>query len=275
MEKTITSPSNPAIKEIRALRSSKDRAERGLFIIEGERFCEEAFESGAEIRTVLVSDEFMADHSKKDLTERVREGQWKGGYDILIAPAGIVKSVSETESPQGILAIAAINTHPIGWAELVGLGKVVVLDRIQDPGNLGTIIRTADAFGFDAIVLLKGCVDVFNAKTLRSTMGSVFRVKLITAEDTVGCAAQLKENGFLLIASDPKGDLETFNDRRMPLPETVAIVIGNEANGISEELLAKCDRRVRIPMPGCAESLNAAIAAAIMMYEETRKGGME
>jgi TrmH family RNA methyltransferase len=271
MEKTVTSSSNPVIKQIRALQTSKGRAEAGLFIAEGERFVEEALNCAASVRIVLVSEDYLDDPANARFVERLRKAMWELKYDLIIAPDAVVKGVSETETPQGVLAVAAIRAHPIGWAELVGLRRILVLDRIQDPGNLGTILRSADAFGFEAAVLLKGTVDAFNPKTLRSTMGSIFRVKLITAEGAAACAAQLKENGFLLIGTDPKGDIPTYEDKRMPLPEMVAIVIGNEANGISTELLEKCDRKVRIPMPGKAESLNAAIAAAIMMYEETRK----
>lgn len=271
MEKVITSFSNRAIKEIRSLQTAKNREESGLFLIEGERFVEEALECEAGVRTVLFSESFLANPFKDGFVQNVRELQEKMKYDILITSQCLFETISKTETPQGVIAVASASVHTLGWAELAGHKHVVVLDRIQDPGNMGTIIRTADAFGFGAVIMIKGCVDIYNPKVLRSTMGSIFHVKLITAGDAGECVKLLKESEFITIAADAEGEYDCFgNFADWSKPK--AIIIGNEANGVSDEFMNLCDFKVRIPMPGRAESLNAAVAASVLMYEEIRKG---
>jgi TrmH family RNA methyltransferase len=149
----------------------------------------------------------------------------------------------------------------------------VLLENLQDPGNMGTIIRTADAAAFDGIICTKGCVDVYNSKVLRSTTGSVFQIPIVQflRGDTVSSselAKALQKEGYTVYAAHPRGETSCFDE---PFLGKSVIVIGNEANGVSDEMLSCCDKLLTIPMPGNAESLNASVAAALMIYEKRRK----
>ena len=183
--------------------------------------------------------------------------------------------LSETVTPQGIGAVIKIP-----WADLqdpadvfsvpnTGRFGILILENLQDPGNMGTIIRTADAAGFRAILCSKGTVDIYNSKVLRSTVGSLFRFPVLQMDFTGPALADcLKAAGYSCIAAHPRGGVSLFE---ADLTGKMAVCIGNEAGGLSEELLARCDRTVTIPMPGGTESLNASVAAALMMYEVMRQ----
>ncbi len=169
----------------------------------------------------------------------------------------------DTENTQGILAVLEYKERDLVNNINQDDKFVLILDRIQDPGNMGTIIRTADSAGVDAVILLKGCVDIYNPKVIRSTMGSIFDMNIIhaTQDDAVNF---LKSNDFNIVSSYLQTDNyyhETTYDGK------IALVIGNEANGINDELIAQSDKLVKIPIYGNAESLNAAISAAVLMYE--------
>ena len=178
-----------------------------------------------------------------------------------------MRAIFYTDNPQGILAIIKIKTCELENLFVDG-SFLVVLDSIQDPGNMGTIIRTADAAGASGIIVSKGCVDIYNPKVLRATMGSIFHIPICLYDDMTELIIQLKERAIKVFTSFLKGGA---NYSEQDMSGNIALVIGNEANGISKEIASLSDFLVRIPMIGRAESLNASIAAAILMYEVVRQ----
>ena len=190
-------------------------------------------------------------------------------YDTekFIVPDKLFSEISDTENPQGILAVLKIETHSIDEIKLRN-NFILVLDSIQDPGNLGTIIRTADAAGVDGVVLSRGCVDLYNPKVLRATMGSIYHVPVYYNEDINNTVKVLKQNGSTVYAAHLDGINNYFD---MDMKRKIVIIIGNEANGISEEVVRIADHLVKIPIIGSSESLNAAIAASLIMYEAVRQ----
>ena len=178
--------------------------------------------------------------------------------------------VSDTKTPQGILAIVKRLNYTMNDLMQVKNQKaphLVVLDNLQDPGNLGTIFRTAEAAGVTGILLSKDCVDVYNPKVIRSTMGAIFRVPFVIADSLPEVIFQLKQNGVSVYAGHLKGDVFYKQDYR----DGSAFLIGNEGNGLTDEITALADYKIKIPMKGKVESLNAAVSATILMYETMRQ----
>lgn len=243
----ITSLKNPKVAAWKALKDRKGRRESGCFLVEGRKMVEEALASAFDVETVLVQEGVS-----------FPDGLTMPVYEL---PAHVLAAVCDTKTPQGIAAVVRMK-------EQSALGKhIVVLDGVQDPGNVGTIIRTADAAGLDGVLLSTQCADVFSPKVLRATMGSIFRMNLRTTDDLPGELTKLREKGYSILSSQLDGT--PFYEREK-VAEQFALVIGNEGNGVSEQVQQTATHRVRLPMRGGAESLNAAIAAAIMMYELMR-----
>lgn len=243
----ITSLKNPKVAAWKALKDRKGRRESGCFLVEGRKMVEEALASAFDVETVLVQEGM-----------ELPDGLTMPVYEL---PAHVLAAVCDTKTPQGIAAVVRMK-------EQSALGKhIVVLDGVQDPGNVGTIIRTADAAGMDGVLLSNQCADVFSPKVLRATMGSIFRMSLRTTDDLPGELTKLREKGYSILSSQLDG---TSFYERQGVAERFALIIGNEGNGVSEQVQQTATHRVRLPMRGGAESLNAAIAAAIMMYELMR-----
>lgn len=243
----ITSLKNPKVAAWKALKDRKGRRESGCFLVEGRKMVEEALKSAFDVETVLVQEGM-----------ELPDGLTMPVYEL---PAHVLAAVCDTKTPQGIAAVVRMK-------EQSALGKhIVVLDGVQDPGNVGTIIRTADAAGLDGVLLSTQCADVFSPKVLRATMGSIFRMNLRTTDDLPGELTKLREKGYSILSSQLDGT--PFYEREK-VAEQFALIIGNEGNGVSEQVQQTTTHRVRLPMRGGAESLNAAIAAAIMMYELMR-----
>lgn len=243
----ITSLKNPKVAAWKALKDRKGRRESGCFLVEGRKMVEEALASAFDVETVLVQEGM-----------ELPDGLTMPVYEL---PAHVLAAVCDTKTPQGIAAVVRMK-------EQSALGKhIVVLDGVQDPGNVGTIIRTADAAGLDGVLLSTQCADVFSPKVLRATMGSIFRMNLRTTDDLPGELTKLREKGYSILSSQLDG---TAFYERQGVAERFALIIGNEGNGVSEQVQQTATHRVRLPMRGGAESLNAAIAAAIMMYELMR-----
>ena len=243
----ITSLKNPKVTAWKALKDRKGRRESGCFLVEGRKMVEEALASAFDVETVLVQEGM-----------ELPDGLTMSVYEL---PAHVLAAVCDTKTPQGIAAVVRMK-------EQSALGKhIVVLDGVQDPGNVGTIIRTADAAGLDGVLLSNQCADVFSPKVLRATMGSIFRMNLRTTDDLPGELTKLREKGYSILSSQLDG---TAFYERQGVAERFALIIGNEGNGVSEQVQQTATHRVRLPMRGGAESLNAAIAAAIMMYELMR-----
>ncbi len=243
----ITSLKNPKVAAWKALKDRKGRRESGCFLVEGRKMVEEALKSAFDVEAVLVQEGVS-----------FPDGLTMPVYEL---PAHVLAAVCDTKTPQGIAAVVRMK-------EQSALGKhIVVLDGVQDPGNVGTIIRTADAAGLDGVLLSNQCADVFSPKVLRATMGSIFRMNLRTTDDLPGELTKLREKGYSILSSQLDG---TPFYERQDVAERFALIIGNEGNGVSEQVQQTATHRVRLPMRGGAESLNAAIAAAIMMYELMR-----
>lgn len=256
----IQSSKNEQFKQVLKLKQKKYRQDSGSFLIEGFRFVLHALELGVEVHTVWLCETLLSEQEIHRLEELIEEN--KKVYTITEA---IAKELSDTVSPQGAFAVVAM---PKQGEALKANGRYIALDRIQDPGNLGTIIRTADAAGFDGILLGKGTVDPYGEKVLRSTMGSIFTLPLIVVEDLAEFLENASQMNFNVMAT-ALSDSIVYTDA--PLSENVIIVIGNEAQGISEEVFLRATHRINIPISGSAESLNAAVAAAIVMYESDRQ----
>ncbi len=257
MEMLITSRDNKYVKLAKSLCTKQGRDNEGKFIIEGYRNVVDALKKGAEIEYILVSEKCTYDltplKSKKIYT---------------LAPR-IFDYVSDTVTPQGIMAICRMEEVEFSDVELGENSLVVVCENLQDPGNAGTIIRTADAAGAACVIMTKGCVDIYNPKVTRSLMSSLFSVKVIRNKNADSVFGYLKNNGVKAVAG-------ALGSKSIDLFESdmcgrCAVFIGNEGNGLSQDTLKRCDITVTIPMLGGAESLNASSAAAVMMYEHVRQ----
>ena len=255
----ITAKDNDKVKYTKSLLKSKNRNKESKFIIEGYRILTLAIECNAKIDYVFVNEDFEKKTEHVEFLEILKSKN----INTYKTTNKIFNELVDTESTQGILAVVKFNQRSIEENLKDEHRFVVILDRIQDPGNMGTIIRTADAAGVDAIIALKGCVDIYNPKVIRSTMGSIFDMNIIhaTQEEAVRL---LKLKNFDIVSSYL--DTDNYYDK-VEYNYKTALVIGNEANGINDELVSKSDVLVKIPIYGKAESLNAAISSAILMYE--------
>lgn len=258
-KETITSPQNKIIKYTKGLQLKKNRKMYKQFIIEGIRIVEECLLYDLPMEYIIYSQELMKSKGGSQLLENATNTHncYEVSHDIFL-------KLSDTDNPQGILAVVNMRDHDLETISMEENAFFLVLDRIQDPGNLGTIVRTAEAAGADAVILTKGCVDPYNSKTVRATMGAVLHIPIIETENNEEWLKTLKSNRMKLIASDLDTD-KTYLD--IDYRGRIAIIIGNEANGIDKELLQKVDISVKIPLLGKIESLNASIAAGILIYK--------
>lgn len=253
----VTSLTNQKIKELRKLKDKKYRTLTGTFLIEGVRFIDEAMRQAAKIRCLIVEDEKLLEDLKEFKVYKSAQE-----VEILLVSPEIMKEMAQTVSPQGMIAQVEIpHLDPVTFKQEQGLW--LYLDEVRDPGNLGTIIRTAHAFAVDGVILSKGCADPYQDKVLRSTMGSIFKTPLLTHQTVDFLSDQIEAGTSLYLA-----DLE----HAQPLPgiqpnSKSMVVIGSEAHGVSAAIRALPHQSVMIPMPGGAESLNAAVAAALVLYE--------
>lgn len=246
----ITSLKNPRVLQWKSLKERKGRRETGCFLAEGRKMAEEALASSFPVEALLVDE------------ERLAEFTLPASVPVYALPAHVLAAVCDTKTPQGIAAVVRMKHQ-------AALGRcVVAMDGVQDPGNVGTIIRTADAAGLQGVILSEQCADVFSPKVLRATMGSIFRMPIVVTDDLPADLARMRGNGFSVISSQLDG--EPFY-QRSPVGEKFCLIIGNEGNGISDEVKAVATHKVKLPMRGGAESLNAAIAAGIMMYDLMRE----
>lgn len=257
----ITSASNQKIRSLRALSAKhKERRDTGLFIAEGVKLINEA--PAELIKEIYVSESFAA-RGQELQYEKAARTAGGAGISFEVVSDGLFRTLCDTKTPQGALAVLK---QPVYEKEaLLGKGDpfLLVLEDLQDPGNVGTMIRTAEGAGAGGVILSAGCADIFAPKTVRSTMGSLFRVPFIITDDIVQTVRELKDAGIKTYAAMPGADV-LYNEA--DYRGGCALMIGNEGSGLSEALAAQADVRIRIPMEGKLESLNAAAAAAILMY---------
>lgn len=243
----ITSTGNPVVKYACSLSLSKVRADTKQHFIEGEKLVREARESG-----VALTHVFTENRSDAEELEKVCE-------HVYTVPRHVMEKMCESRTPQHICAIACTPDQASDF-HYASPCFIVAMDAVQDPGNVGTIIRTADAFGASSVLLGRGCADPFSGKVLRASMGSVYHLPIRQVADLPRSLTEMKNEGYQLICGHLKGDsdLSLTSDREV-------IVIGNEGNGVSDAVAVLCDL-YRIPMKGKAESLNASVAASVMIY---------
>ena len=246
----IRSHQNAMVKNYQKLQTSKGRKKAESYMIEGEHLVEEAIQSNISIQRLVVSEDHV------QLYEL-----WTQKYPTMIVSKEVFEKLSMTQTNQGILAIVSLEKKTLVE---VPKGRYLLVDAVQDPGNLGTIIRTADAAGFDAVVLGEGCVDLYNDKVVRSMQGSQFHVA-IYHENLTDVYEKLKENDILIAVTALHREAKDF--QWLTGRDSVAIVVGNEGNGVRQELIDSADSIIQIPMFGQAESLNVAIASGILMYQ--------
>ncbi|WP_238915980.1 RNA methyltransferase [Clostridium sp. YIM B02555] len=254
----IESKENSLFKNTKKLKERKNRNKTSKYIIEGFRLVQEAFKAKVHVDYLIVAedavnkiDEFLGEYINEEIK-------------IYKIAANLFKELISTENPQGILAVINMNARILNSD-----GDFYLLcDKLQDPGNLGTIIRTAHAAGVQGIILTKGTVDIYNEKTIRSTMGSIFYIPIHYDDENFSLVNELKEKGFNLVVTSLDTDKNFF---QADLRGKVLLTVGNEGNGVSSEVLDMAATKVKIPMPGNAESLNVAIAASVIMYEKVRQ----
>ncbi len=258
----ISSPSNPQVKQVVLWQKKAEaRREDGIFLAEGLRLVAEA--PGSLIRQMYISE----------ACERELSAAGSGFSFLLDLPHeivtdGVFSKMSSVQAPQGVLAV--LKRPAYGMEELLQKKPLtlLLLEDLQDPGNLGTILRTGEGAGIGGVILSKGCVDIFSPKVVRGTMGAIYRVPFVEAEDLPDCIRSLQKEGVKFYAAHLKGR-ESYT--KVKYPEATCFMIGNEGNGLTEGLASLADGYVKIPMEGQVESLNAAVAASLLMYERKRQ----
>lgn len=252
----ITSTANAQVKNvITLLKKSGERKKRGLFVIEGIRMFSELPKD--RIEKIYVSESFLRDNEKL-----------LKGYEYETVSDNVFAQMSDTKTPQGVMALVKMLQYDISDIVKGDMPVVVMLENIQDPGNLGTIMRTAEGAGATGIIMSKDTVDIYNPKTIRSTMGALFRMPFIYVEDILEAADVLKKQNITLMAAHLDGKKNYYSEN---LKRPMALMIGNEGNGLSKALTDKADVLVKIPMEGQLESLNAAVSTAVILYEAYRQ----
>ncbi|MCF6465209.1 TrmH family RNA methyltransferase [Clostridium sp. Cult2] len=259
----ITSSSNPTIKEIKSLYRRKERWAKESFIVEGIKIVEECIDNNYPLRNIIISDELYNIRGGEGLLEKIIDNN-----SLIKVPDRLYKEISDMENPQGVLAVASFKRDSIKNIYDIDNPFILLLDQVQDPGNMGTIIRTADAFSVDGIIITEGCVDIYNPKVVRATMGSIFRVPIYHYSDGIEIIKELKNRNIKVYSTSLKGE-KFIQNVNFNIPSI--LIIGNESKGVSKSLETLADSLIKIPMIGDAESLNAAIASSIIMYETIRQ----
>lgn len=255
--------SKEKLKQISKLRLEKERKIEGRFLIEGVHLCQEALLSDWEVEIVLFSSELAESAGVQKLVEEFSRRR----KEVFKVKKKESEKLADTKTPQGIVAVVRKKKFALSKDFLKETSLLLCLDNIRDPGNLGTIIRTADAAGVDGVLLSNGCVELYNPKVIRSTMGSVFHLPVIENLDFSEVISDVKKEGFKIIISEVH---EGKDYTKVNYPEKICLIIGSETSGISERILNLADEMVRIPVFGKAESLNASVAAGILLYEMVR-----
>ena len=251
--KTITSVQNPVVKAARALAQAQERARAGAFLLDGEHMVQEALRVCPDRVRCLFVQEARAQRYAGLLKD--------AKADVYAVPEHVMEALTQVRAPQGVAAVCA---QPPAAAPEAMEGRLVLLENVQDPGNVGTIVRTLDAAGFDGLLLTPGCADPFGPKALRASMGSALRVPVGRTPDAAEAVKALNARGYATLAATLDGT--PFYDRP-PLPDRLCLLVGNEGAGLQNATAQACRYRFRLPMRGGVESLNAAAAAAVFLYD--------
>ena len=256
----ISSKDNEIVNQIKKMKDKKYRDIENAYIVEGIKLVREALQENANIKQIVLCDDCeKAENISKELMYEIAK------HNCIYVTNKIFKYISEVQAPQGILAVIEKNNAngEIDYNEDI----IVALDDIQVPGNLGTILRTVDSIGVNQIIVSKGTADAFNSKVVRSTMGAIFRVKIIETDNLIQTIKEIKKHHFKLMVTS----LQTENSIYDIQFNKKIVVIGNEANGVSKDIQEMADEKAKIPMLGKAESLNASVATGIVLYEYVRQ----
>lgn len=256
----ITSKDNDTIKFLKKLKDKKYRDQENAYIIEGAKLIKEAIQENIKIKMIILCDGCSTENAiDSDLKYEIAK------YECICVSEKIFLSLTNVVNPQGILAVVEknSNSNEIDY----NYDLFLILDGLQDPGNMGTILRTADSINLKQIIVSKGSADVYNPKVVRSTMGAIFRIKVIESDDLSKTIKEMKKHKIKVVATSLQTDKSIYDISY----EKTAIVIGNEANGVSEMVFETVDEKVKIPMAGKTESLNASVATAIVLYEAVRQ----
>ncbi|MCM3716010.1 TrmH family RNA methyltransferase [Halalkalibacter oceani] len=244
----IDSSKNEQIKAWKKLHTKKGREKAGQFLVEGFHLVEEALRASIKVNTVLLTD------------ETIPPQEWPlAELDVIMISPQVMKELAETETPQGVIAVCELPETPD--AEITE-GKYLLVDRVQDPGNLGTMIRTADSAGLTGVIVGDGCVDIFNGKLIRASQGSIFHLPVLKG-DLVDWVERCKQAQIPVFGTALKG---ASSYSAIEPQRDFALLMGNEGEGVSEELLELTDQNLYIPIYGEAESLNVAVATGILLY---------
>lgn len=259
----ISAKDNHLIKLYRELRSSRrSRGEQGLFAAEGENLCFEAVKNGVGIFTLFATENYIRKHGEayEFISQRAEKS--------CIITEKLSEYISDTKTPQGVFAICRKPERITDIGGFIPKGKLVLLENLQDPGNMGTIIRTADAFGIDALIISSNCVDIFSPKVLRATTGSVFRQQIFISENLPETVRALEESGVTCRCAVVDRDAQKVGS--FAFGESCAVAIGNEGAGLTEEIKSAASGKITIKMNGQTESLNAGVAASVIMWEMSK-----
>ncbi|MGI6751328.1 MAG: TrmH family RNA methyltransferase [Anaerovoracaceae bacterium] len=269
MIKRITSVENPTFKEALKLRYKHERDRRGVYLAEGPNLLHEGLKNDVFLKAVFLSEDLSREENNR-IREMVERRGHKG--KLIVLEHDLFRRISDTETPQGVISIIEkrkftegeffVKTSDRGW------GNILVIDRIQDPGNMGTLLRTSDAAGWSGIMIVKGTVDIYSPKVVRAAAGSLFRVPILFVRDGEEALNLLRKHGKRILVTDPRSNTCYYD---VDMRENIALIIGNEGSGISKDFMAGGDCMVTLPMAEAVESLNAAVAAGILMYESLRQ----
>ncbi len=264
----ISSKNNAQIKQIRKLRGRAERDQRGLFYVEGIRQVAEAIQLGAEIETLIVAPELLRSEFAHDLVER----ETAGGSDSLLVSADVFQTISEREHPHGLSAVMRQRWESLAEITLTSQSLWIGLDAVADPGNLGTILRTADAVGADGAILIGKTTDPYDPSAVRASMGAIFSQRLVRASNE-DLTDWVEEQAVQVVGTSPDAPLD-YQAARYDGP--ILLLMGSERHGLPPELIALCDPLVSLPMAGRSDSLNLSVATGVMLYEifnQRRRGG--
>lgn len=252
------------LKTIAQLKTKKGRKKQKRFLVEGVRLCEEAVKSAWEIQSLL----YTGDAQENPRVKTILRNAEKREIELFQIKTDLLNRLSDTVTSQGMVGVAKISDFSPDSLFQKRPEFILALDSIKDPGNMGTLIRTADAFGADGVILSEDCVDLFNPKAVRSTMGSIFHLPILREIDLRNFLSDLKKKNFKIVLTELKNGK---NVDSVDSPGKICLVMGSEPEGVSKDLIQLADHLVKIPIRGKAESLNVAVACGILLYEMTKK----
>ncbi|MGX7091238.1 TrmH family RNA methyltransferase [Hutsoniella sourekii] len=256
MEEIIQSSHNQRVKDVSKLHLAKHRRKQQRYLIEGDHLLEEAITSGQDLLEVFVSQDYQV--QSPVIASYLETSSCKS-----LVSKEVFMKLSQVQAPQGILAVLPMMAED--WVALLQAGRrFLIVDQLQDPGNLGTIIRTADAANYDGVFLSKGTVDLYNDKTLRSTQGSLWHLPVVSNCDLEALIPAIKEAGVRVLATALNQQAQPYQD--VDSAERLALIMGNEGQGVSRQWVEASDQAIYIPMPGQAESLNVGVATGILLF---------